>query len=62
MDKLIYAANVSLDGFPRTRRGLSTARCRTVHAFWNEYERHIGTSLYRRRIDETMRVRERDDW
>ena len=33
-----------------------------VHALWNEHERHIGTSLYGRRMYETMRVWERDDW
>ena len=33
-----------------------------VHAFWNEHERHIGTSLYGRRMYETMRVWESDDW
>ena len=27
-----------------------------VHAFWNEHERHIGTSLYGRRMYETMRI------
>jgi len=33
-----------------------------VHAFWNEHERHVGTSLYGRGMYETMRVWERDDW
>jgi hypothetical protein len=33
-----------------------------VHAFWNEHKQHIGTSLYGRRIYETMRVWENDDW
>ena len=33
-----------------------------VHAFWNENERHIGTSLFGRRMYETMRVWEDDDW
>ena len=33
-----------------------------VHGFWNEHERHIGTSLYGRRMYETMRVWESDDW
>ena len=33
-----------------------------VHAFWNEHERQIGTSLYGRRMYETMRVWEDDDW
>ncbi|WP_206426015.1 dihydrofolate reductase family protein [Nakamurella antarctica] len=35
---------------------------REVHAFWNEHERHIGTSLYGRRMYGTMRVWEDDDW
>ena len=33
-----------------------------VHAFWNEHERHIGTSLYGRRMYETMRIWESDVW
>ena len=33
-----------------------------VHGFWNEHERHIGTSLYGRRMYETMRVWENDGW
>ncbi len=33
-----------------------------VLAFWNEHERHIGTSLCGRRTYETMRVWESDDW
>jgi dihydrofolate reductase len=33
-----------------------------VHAFWNEHERQVGTSLYGRRMYEAMRVWEDDDW
>ena len=34
-----------------------------VHAFWNEHERHIGTSLYGLlRMYHAMRVWENDDW
>lgn len=32
-----------------------------MHAFWNEHEQHIGTSLYGR-LYEKMRVWESDDW
>ena len=33
-----------------------------MHAFWNEHERRVGTSLYGRRTYETVRVWEDDDW
>lgn len=64
MGKLIYAANMSLDGFLEDETGSFdwSVPDADVHAFWNEHERHIGTSLYGRRMYETMRVWEDDDW
>lgn len=64
MGKLIYAANVSLDGFLEDDDGAFdwSEPDERVHAFWNDWERTIGTSLYGRRMYETMRVWERDDW
>ncbi|WP_324650734.1 dihydrofolate reductase family protein [Georgenia sp. H159] len=64
MGKLIYAANTSLDGYVEDEAGSFdwSVPDEEVHAFWNEHERHIGTSLYGRRMYETMRVWEDDDW
>ena len=64
MGKLIYAANTSLDGYLEDESGSFdwSVPDDEVHAFWNEHERHIGTSLYGRRMYETMRVWENDDW
>ncbi|MEO3937294.1 dihydrofolate reductase family protein [Dermatophilaceae bacterium Soc4.6] len=64
MGKLVYAANVSLDGFVEDETGAFdwSVPDEDVHAFWNEHERHIGTSLYGRRMYDTMRVWESDDW
>jgi dihydrofolate reductase len=64
MGKLIYAANTSLDGYLEDETGSFdwSVPDEEVHAFWNEHERHIGTSLYGRRMYETMRVWEDDDW
>jgi len=64
MGKLIYAANTSLDGYLEDETGAFdwSVPDDDVHAFWNEHERHIGTSLYGRRMYETMRVWEDDDW
>lgn len=64
MGKLIYAANISLDGFLEDETGSLdwSVPDEEVHAFWNEHERHIGTSLYGRRMYETMSVWESDDW
>jgi dihydrofolate reductase len=64
LDKLIYAANTSLDGYLEDDTGSFdwSVPDDEVHAFWNEHERHIGTSLYGRRMYETMRVWESDDW
>lgn len=64
MGRLIYAANMSLDGFLEDQAGAFdwSVPDEEVHAFWNEYERGIGTSLYGRRMYETMRVWDSDDW
>ncbi|MBO3086324.1 dihydrofolate reductase family protein [Cellulomonas fengjieae] len=64
MGKLIYAANTSLDGYLEDENGSFdwSVPDEEVHAFWNEHERAIGTSLYGRRMYETMRVWEDDDW
>ena len=64
MGKLIYAANISLDGFLEDEIGSFdwSVPDEDVHAFWNEHERHIGTSLYGRRMYEAMRVWDSDDW
>ena len=64
MGKLIYAANTSLDGYLEDENGSFdwSVPDDEVHAFWNEHERRIGTSLYGRRMYETMRVWESDDW
>jgi dihydrofolate reductase len=64
MGQLIYAANISLDGFLEDETGAFdwSEPNDEVHAFWNEHERQIGTSLYGRRMYETMRVWEDDDW
>ncbi|NAZ81175.1 deaminase [Kineococcus sp. R8] len=64
MGKLIYAANTSLDGYLEDEDGSFdwSEPDDEVHAFWNERERNVGTSLYGRRMYETMRVWEDDDW
>ena len=64
MGILIYAANISLDGYLEDDTGGIgwSVPDHQVHAFWNEHERRIGTSLYGRRMYETMRVWEDDDW
>lgn len=64
MGKLIYAANISLDGYVEDESGSFdwSVPDQEVHAFWNEHERHIGTSLYGRRMYEAMRVWEDDEW
>lgn len=64
MGRLIYAANTSLDGYLEDEAGSFdwSVPDDEVHAFWNEHERRIGTSLYGRRMYETMKVWEDDDW
>src|SRR5690606_14546722 len=53
-----------LDGFLEDESGSFdwSVPDEAVHAFWNEHERRVGTSLYGRRMYQTMRVREDDDW
>lgn len=64
MGRLIYAANTSLDGYLEDETGAFdwSVPDEAVHAFWNEHERQVGTSLYGRRLYETMRVWADDDW
>ncbi len=64
MAHLIYAANISLDGYLEDPSGSFdwSEPDDEVHSFWNEHERRIGTSLYGRRMYETMRVWEDDEW
>src|SRR3954453_563158 len=64
MGKLIYAANTSLDGYLEDETGSFgwSVPDEEGHAFWNDHERQIGTSLYGRRMYETMSVWETDDW
>src|SRR5436190_692702 len=56
MGKLIYAANISLDGFLEDETGSFdwSVPDEDVHAFWNEHERHMGTSLSGRRMYEAV--------
>lgn len=64
MGKLVFAATASLDGFIEDETGAFdwSVPDEAVHAFWNDHERQIGTSLYGRRMYETMRVWEKDEW
>ncbi|MFD0678456.1 MULTISPECIES: hypothetical protein [unclassified Paenibacillus] len=50
MAKLIYAANVSLDGYIEDERGNIewTISDDEVFAFWTDFERPIGTYLFGR--------------
>lgn len=56
MAKLIYAANVSLDGYIEDEHGNIewTISDDEVFAFWTDFERPIGTYLYGRRLYESM--------
>ncbi|WP_127585263.1 dihydrofolate reductase family protein [Paenibacillus koleovorans] len=56
MTKLIYSANVSLDGYMEDERGnldwgISDDE---TYAFWTDFQRTIGTCLYGRRMYESM--------
>lgn len=56
MAKLIYATNVSLDGYIEDEQGNIdwTISDNEMYAFWTDFERAIGTYLYGRRIYESM--------
>ena len=56
MASLIYSAIASLDGYVEDEQGNfgSAAPDEEVHAFVNDLERPVGTSLYGRRMYETM--------
>jgi dihydrofolate reductase len=56
MVKLIYGANVSLDGFLEDEDGNFDWGIvdHETHTFWNEFQQSIGTYLYGRRMYETM--------
>jgi dihydrofolate reductase len=58
MAKLIYSANVSLDGYVADQRGSIdfTAPDEEVLAFINDRERQFGTYLFGRRMYETLVV------
>ena len=62
MTKLIYIANVSLDGFTEDARGSFhwTEPDEEVFAFITDLVRPVGTYLYGRRMYETMAVWETD--
>jgi dihydrofolate reductase len=64
MAKLVYSANVSLDGYMADEEGNFdwTMPSEEVHRFWNDLERTIGTSIYGRRMYETMAVWEDDEF
>lgn len=56
MAKLIYAANISLDGYTEDEQGdidWSISDDET-YAFWTDFQRTIGTYLYGRRMYESM--------
>lgn len=56
MAKLIYAANVSLDGYIEDERGNIewSISDDEEFAFWTDFQRPIGTYLYGRRMYESM--------
>src|SRR5205809_1705333 len=62
MSKVIYIANVSVDGYIEDSRGNFdwTAPDDDVFAFITDLERSAGTYLYGRRMYETMAVWETD--
>jgi dihydrofolate reductase len=58
MANLIYAINASLDGYVADENDNFDwgHPSEEVHAFFNDLQRSVGTSLYGRRMYETMRV------
>src|SRR5579862_8671503 len=64
MASLIYMAIGSLDGYVEDEQGKFdwAAPNEELHAFVNDLERPVGTSLYGRRMYETMVYWETDHW
>ncbi|WP_266081246.1 dihydrofolate reductase family protein [Haladaptatus caseinilyticus] len=58
MANLIYVINTSLDGYIADENGDFdwTEPSEDAHAFFNDFQRSVGTSLIGRRMYETMRV------
>jgi dihydrofolate reductase len=64
MAKLVYSGNLSLDGYMADAEGNFdwTMPDEEIHTFWNDHERTIGTSIYGRRMYETMAIWEEDEF
>lgn len=64
MGRLIYSSITSLDGYIADENGNFdwAEPDEEVHQFVNDQEREIGTYLYGRRLYETMRVWQDDEW
>lgn len=58
MGRLIYAGNISLDGYFNDAEGNIdfSEPSEEVHQFWNDLDRGIRTHIYGRRLYETMAV------
>jgi dihydrofolate reductase len=56
MRSIIYAYNVSLDGYIEDRNGSIdfTEPDEEVHRYFNDFQRRFGTEIYGRRLWETM--------
>lgn len=57
MGRLIYAVNMSLDGYARDADGNFdwSVPSDEVHQFWNDFDAQVPTHLYGRGLYETMR-------